>query len=75
MDKTVTKTELEEYRARWKIVNEFQAMERQTVTVEQRWRKFNSIIQMARQLGIKKAENKDELEAVRQRWKKLKGLL
>ena len=71
MEKTVTKAQMEEYRARWQMVNEFQVIERQAATVEQRWRKFNSIIRMARELGLKKSENKDELEAV-QKLKQLK---
>ncbi|MFN8489041.1 MAG: hypothetical protein U0350_15750 [Caldilineaceae bacterium] len=70
MDKNL----LKEYRARWEAVAEIEKQERQNTTVEQRWRKFIGIMRMARELGLKKSENKAELEVVRQRWRKLKGL-
>lgn len=71
MDKNL----LKEYRAGWAAVAEVKKMEHQTATIAQRWQKFNSIIRLAAELGLKKNENKEEIEAVRQRWIKLKGLL
>lgn len=70
MDKNL----LKEYRARWEAVAEIEKQEQQNTTVEQRWRKFIGIMRMARELGLKKSENNAELEVVRQRWRKLKGL-
>ncbi len=70
MDKNL----LKEYRARWEAVAEIEKQEQQNTTVEQRWRKFVAIMRMARELGLKKTENNVELEIVRQRWRKLKGL-
>ncbi len=74
MERTVTKTQLEEYRARWEAVAEVERVEHQTATVDQRWRKFNSIIRLAASLGLKTDDHNDEIEAVRSRWKKLKEL-
>ncbi|MCX6044624.1 MAG: hypothetical protein NT075_05880 [Chloroflexi bacterium] len=69
MDKNL----LRQYRERWEAVAEVERIEHQAATVEQRWRKFNSILRLAASLGLKRGESGDEIEMVRNRWKKLKG--
>lgn len=74
MERSVTKAELEAYRARWQAVNEFQVDELRKTTFQERWKQLNALIRLARGLGWPLARNEEEIAIVRGRWQKLKGL-
>ncbi len=74
MERTVTKTQLEEYRARWQIVNELQAEELRMTSFTERWKQLNAIIRLAVGLGWHVTRDEEQIAVVRGRWQKLKGL-
>ncbi len=74
MEEILDKAQLEEYRARWEAANKFEEEELRTMSFAERWRRFNLIMQLAAEMGLKEETNEEELEEVRRRWKKLKGL-
>jgi len=74
MEKIVTKTELEDYRARWQIVNEFQVEELRNTSFAESWRQMNAIIRLAIGLGWQVTRDEEQIAIVRARWQKLKGL-
>ncbi len=70
----MNKKMVQEWQAGWAAVAEVEKQEHQMATVTSRWRKFNSIIRLAAVLGLQKTRHSDEVEAVRESWKKLKEL-
>ena len=65
---------VQEWQAGWAAVAAVEQQEHQMATVTSRWRKFKSIIRLAAALGLQKTRHDDEVEAVRERWKKIKEL-
>lgn len=62
-----------EYRARYEVVTQVEAAERQAMTLEERWEKLNALVRMAAALGVNlTAESPDDAE-VWARWAKLKA--
>jgi len=61
-----------EYRARWQAVSEVEESEQQRATVESRWRKLNSILQLAVTLGLDLRTQSEDEAIVWQRWARLK---
>ncbi len=68
MDKTMLQT----YRSRWEAVRAVEREEQQNASLTQRWHQLNALAHMANTLALK--PQADEVERVRQRWCKLKGL-
>lgn len=60
------------FRDRWKAVEEVEAQERLSETVESRWRKLNALFLMGKQLGLLKTGIDEQELAVIHRWSKLK---
>ena len=61
-----------EYRARWQAVSEVEESEQRLSTVESRWRKLNSILQLAVTLGLDLRTQSEDEAIVWQRWARLK---
>lgn len=70
MDKSM----LQEYRARWQAVAAVEKREQQSASFTQRWQQLNAIIGLAAALKLRSTVESDEVEAVRQRWSKLKRI-
>ena len=64
------KHDLRAYQARWKAVEEIQAEERKSASLELRWQQLNAAYGMAKGLGLLQP-NLSEME-VFERWAKLK---
>lgn len=69
----MTKEQAQEYVARWEAVKAIEIAEQRARTIERRWQQLNAIWEMALALGLPPRERRD-LEIVRARWAKLKGL-
>ena len=65
---------LQEWQAGWAAVNQFQAEELRMTSLAERWRQLNAIIRLAAGLGWHVTPDEEEVEIVRCRWQKLKGL-
>jgi N-acetylglutamate synthase/N-acetylornithine aminotransferase len=64
------KQDLHSYQARWKAVEEIQAQERKSASLELRWRQLNAAYGIAKGLGLLQPDL-SEME-VFERWAKLK---
>ncbi len=72
-EQSLIKESLLAYRARYEAVAQVQAEERRQETVEQRWQKLNSMLQLAVALGWYERMRSQDVTAVRERWVKLKA--
>jgi hypothetical protein len=71
---TLNQEALRAYRSRWQAVEQMEMLERQTVTIGERWRKVNSLLGMAGALGLR-ADNDDvATNQTRERWNRLRAL-
>ncbi len=50
------KSDLKDYRERWKIIEEVQAAERRAASMELRWRQLNAAYGMAKSLGLLRSD-------------------
>lgn len=66
MDKSLIKL----YQERWQTLCEFEKQEALLETIEMRWRQVNYLYGMAKAMGIKQDEEKED-RMVRARWLKL----
>lgn len=68
-----SRSELSAYRRRWEAVREVERQELRTASVELRWIQLNSIVGLAKALGLlqKMALDRDD-RVVRERWVRLK---
>ena len=64
------KHDLQSYKARWNAVEEIQAEERRSASIELRWRQLNAAYGMAKGLGLLQSDL-SEMEVFK-RWAKLK---
>ena len=69
-----TKEMLQDYRARWEAVAEIEAKEQRAATFTERWRKLNTLLGIARELGLEISEDEQQVEIVRERWNRLRTL-
>lgn len=69
----MSKSDLQAYQERWKAVEEVQAEERRTASLELRWLQLNAAYGMAKGLGLLRPDP-SEL-GVFERWAKLKEKL
>lgn len=70
------KQDLQAFRERWQAVAEVEQSELRQMSVPQRWRQFNAILQMAVALELTlPQDNIDEIVAIRQRWQRLQEAL
>jgi hypothetical protein len=60
------------YRERWKAVEEIEREELRAMTLEDHWRKLNSIVRFAIEAGMQQEEDDGEME-VFLRWAKIKA--
>jgi len=60
------------YVNRWKAVEAVERMEAQTESIELRWKRFLSLVALAKALGLLPLENREE-EEVRERWRQLRA--
>jgi hypothetical protein len=58
------------YQDRWRAVAEVELQELRSTSIETKWQQLNSIISLAKRIGIFKQDPSEEL--VYQRWAKLK---
>lgn len=73
---TMEKQQLQAFRERWQAVAEVERAELQQMSIEQRWRQFNAILQMAAALELTlPQEDIGEIIAMRQRWQRLQEKL
>lgn len=63
------------FRDRWKAVEEVEALEQQTASIELRWQQLNSILRMAIGLGLPLTDSSEDDLVVYQRWAKLRSIL
>ncbi len=61
---------LKAYLERWKAVEEVERREQQAASMELRWQQLNSLVRLARGLGLQM--DMEEEKAVFERWAKLK---
>jgi hypothetical protein len=61
-----------EFRARWQAVAAVEAEEQRTASIALRWQQLNAIWRLAVGLGLQLSEPDEQMEAVCQRWVKLK---
>lgn len=66
---------LKEYRDRWSAVREVELEEQRQSSISVRWQQLNALLSLARGLGLSPPEKESELEAVRERWARLKDRL
>jgi hypothetical protein len=64
------KVQLKLYQERWQALREFEKLEALTETIEMRWQKVNFLYGMAKSMGIKTDDAKEE-KLVRARWLQL----
>jgi hypothetical protein len=63
---------LQEYRSRWQVVAAVEKVEQQSASLDQRWRQLNAILHLASRLELQSVADDDQVDAVRQRWIRLK---
>jgi len=63
------------FRDRWKAVEEVEALEQQTASIELRWQQLNSILRIAIGLGLPLTDSSEDDLVVYQRWAKLRSIL
>ena len=62
---------LKAYQRRWEAVAEIEAMERQQISLIERWHKMNALLRMAAALGLRLHGNDPQDDSIRQRWNRL----
>ena len=64
-----------EFRERWEAVAAIEARELRDASISLRWQQMNAIFRLAMGLGLLESEEDDpEVNAVRRRWLRLKGI-
>ena len=62
---------LKAYRHRWEAVAEIEAIERQQISLTERWHKMNALLRMAAALELRLPGVDPQDDSVRQRWNRL----
>ena len=62
---------LKAYQRRWQAVADIEAIERQQVSLSERWHKMNALLRMAAALGLRLHSDDPQDDSVRQRWNRL----
>lgn len=72
----MNKEQLLQYRQRWAAVEAIELEEQRTTSIALRWQQLNSIMRLAKglKLPLTSKEREKEVEEVRRRWMKLKGV-
>jgi len=65
---------LQAYRRRWQAVEQVKRAEQQAATVTERWQRLNSLLRLARSLGLQSSENDSLSDPMQQHWNRLKAL-
>jgi hypothetical protein len=65
---------LKAYQRRWQAVADMEALERQRLSITQRWRKMNALLGMAAALGLHLHSDEQQDEIVRRRWNRLRSM-
>jgi len=69
---TMEKQDLQAFRERWQAVAKVEQFELRQMSVTQRWRQFNAILQMAAALELSLPQDDiGEIITIRQRWRRL----
>ncbi len=71
MARPLTKAEARAFRQRWQLVNAQEADELRHISLEVRWRQFNTLLAWAHEFGWTAALAEGEAD-VRQRWARLR---
>lgn len=71
MTRRLTKSEARAYRDRWRLVNDREAEELRTESIEVKWLQINTLMAWARLPGWDDALREGE-DVVRERWAKLR---
>jgi len=76
LESIITKQQAQEYRARWEAVAAIEQQEQRAASISQRLQQLNAIWRLAKGLGLQLENEKreKEVEIVRQRWARLKGI-
>lgn len=59
------------YRERWKAVEEIERQELRALTPKKNWKHLNSIMRLAKRLGIRRGDDDGEMEVFK-RWAKIR---
>ena len=62
------------YQRRWQAVEQVEHAEQQAATVAERWRRLNSLLRLARSLGLQLREEDSLIDPAQQRWNRLRSL-
>lgn len=62
------------YQRRWQAVGQVEAAEQQTATIAERWQRLNSLLRLARSLGLPPSEDDVLIGPAQQRWNRLQSL-
>ncbi len=62
------------YQRRWQAVGQVEDAEQQTATIAERWQRLNSLLRLARSLGLRASEDDSLIGPARQRWNRLQSL-
>ena len=62
------------YRERWQAVAQVEQAEQQVATFEERWQQLNSLLRLARSLGLQPSEDEPLFDPAHQRWNRLRSL-
>lgn len=62
------------YQRRWQMVGQVEQAEQQATTVADRWQRLNSLLRLARSLGLQLSEDDALLDPAQQRWNRLRSL-
>jgi hypothetical protein len=73
---TLAKQDLQAFREGWQAVAEIEQSELQQMSIAQRWRQFNAILQMAVALELVLPQDDiADIVVIRQRWQRLQEAL
>lgn len=67
----LTKSQARAYRKRWKVVNDHEARELRTMSMDVKWRQLNTLMRWAQAFGWTEVLS-EGIDEVRARWAKLK---
>ncbi len=72
-NKNMNSEDVRFYRDRWKAVQEVERRELRALTVEKRWKQINELARFARENGLMRGDDDEEIE-VFLRWARLRAV-
>lgn len=71
---TLNQEAMRAYQRRWQAVEHIEILERQTVTIGERWRKVNALLGMAGALGLRTDNDETAINQIHERWNRLRAI-